>query len=236
MKRAAVLAASLWLARPCAGAGLACPADALDKDGRGVLLLFSALPLGGTKFARAWEKARPRLIKDFPGLRFEKTENLHATLVFVGAGWDPARAAELEAHGLDGPDISSGPLTMQGAPQLFGPRKDVAALRLDPVPSEWERRLMKDRQALTDAGLRKRDMFDDVFIPHVSLAYAAEPDAQRPELERFERTLTKHAGRFADLRFLLDRSIQPEFFVVQGKDETTRFARLRSVCAAPPAP
>jgi 2'-5' RNA ligase len=216
---------------PCFAAGLSCPADGLDKDGHGTALLFSALPLGKTKFAKQWAKAQKELAKSFPGLRFEKSENLHITLSFDGAGWDPATIDTREKYGLDGPDLSSGPLKMNGAPDLFGGKKEVVALHMTPVPDEWANRLMKDRQTMTDLGLRKHDRFDDVFTAHVSLASAPKPDEQREELARFEKWLSDHASRFGGLTIPIDKSIKPAYFVVLGKAETTRFVPLRAYCA-----
>ena len=221
------------LVPPCFAVGVSCPADALDKDGKGTLLLFSALPLGKTKFAKEWGKAQKELAKEFPGLSFEKPDNLHVTLSFMGAGWKPDETEAMETYALDGPDLSSGPVKMKGAPELFGPKKQVVALDLSPVPEEWSLRLMKNRQTLTDKGYRKRDMYDDVFKPHVSLASASKPDEQREELARFQAWMTGHAKRFGGLELPFTRDIKPAFFLVLGKAETLRFVPLRSYCAAP---
>lgn len=229
---AAVLILFAALARPCAAAGLSCPADALDKDGRGALLLFSALPLGKTKFAKDWGKAQKELAKKFPGLAFEKTENLHVTLSFMGAGWKPDETELMEKYALNGPDLSSGPLVMKGAAEMFGPKKQVVALALTPVPMEWATRLMADRQTLTDKGFRKRDAYDDVFKPHVSLASAPKPDEQREELARFQTWMSEHAKRFGGLDLALTRDIKPAFFLVLGKGPETRFVPLRAYCAS----
>ncbi len=231
-----VAAAALLLfsamARPCAAAGLVCPAEALDKDGRATLLLFSALPLGKTKFAKEWGKAQKELSKKFPGLAFEKTENLHVTLSFMGGGWKPEDAELMEKYALNGPDLSSGSLVMKGAAELFGPKKQVVALDLTPVPTEWATRLMMDRQTLTDKGFRKRDAYDDVFKPHVSLASAPKPDEQREELARFKAWMTEHAKRFGGLDIAFTRDIKPAFFLVLGKGPEVRFVPLRDHCAS----
>jgi len=227
MKAALAAALLLLTASLSRAAGLACPADAGSK------LLFSSIPLGATAFAKEWEKAQPELAKKFPGLRFEKTENLHVTLSFMGAGWKPEDVGEMEKYALNGPDLSSGTLTLKGAPELYGPKKNVAALELTPVPSEWAARLMRDRQILTDKGFRKRDMFDDVFKPHVSLAFADKPDEQREELGGFQAWMAKHAKRFGGLEIQFDRSAPPAFFLVVGKGADTRFTPLREYCAAP---
>lgn len=220
----AVLAAALLLSSAVAAraAALACPADAGSK------LLFSSLPLGNTKFAAEWAKAQPELAKEFPGLRFETPVNLHVTLSFMGAGWKPEDVTELERLSLDGPDLSSGPLTMKGTLELFGPKKHVAALALSPVPEEWAARLMRNRDAATAKGFRKRDMFDGVFKPHVSLAFAAKPEEQRAELDRFSEWMTKRAKRFGGLELTFDRSIEAGFYLVAGP----RFTPLREYCAS----
>ena len=226
----AFAAVLLLLAAAPARAALSCPEGALDKDGRGTLLMFSALPLGRTKFAKEWGKARKELEKEFPGLAFEKPENLHVTLAFMGAGWKLADLDAMETLALDGPDLSSGPLKMKGAPEFYGPKKQVVALELAPVPAEWSSRLMKDRQAMTDKGYRKRDMFDDVFKPHVSLATAPKPDEQREELARFKEWMTKRAKRFGGLELPITRDIKPAFLLVLGKAEATRFTPIREYC------
>src|ERR1700727_2826580 len=143
---AALLLLGPLLVLPCLGAGLICPAESVDKQGLGTLPLFSSLPLGKTKFASRWAKVQKELAKKFPGLRFEKPENLHVTLAYMGTGWDPARTEEMEKYGLDGPDLSSGTLKTKGAPEFYGDHKEVVALTLSPIPEEWASRLMKDRQ------------------------------------------------------------------------------------------
>lgn len=235
MKSLAAAALALLAAAPCLAAGLTCPASVVDKDGKGSALLFSALPLGGTKFAKTWGKARKELAKEFPGLRFEKPENLHVTLAFMGAGWDPVQLSTMEALGLEGPDLSSGAVTLKGSPDLFGGKKEVVALALGPVSDEWSSRLIKNRDRMTELGLRKRDRFDYVFKPHVSLASAPKPDEQREELERFRKWIGDRAKRFGGLEFAIDRAIKPQYLLVQGKDETLSFPPLRAVCA-PAAP
>jgi 2'-5' RNA ligase len=219
------------LVRPCLGAGLTCPAESVDKRGLGSIPLFSSLPLGKTKFARQWAKAQKELARKFPGLRFEKPENLHVTLVYMGVGWDPAKTEEMEKYALDGPDLSSGALTLKGSPEMFGDHKEVVALTLTPIPAEWTSRLMKDRQTLTDEGLRKRDKYDGVFKAHVSLASAPKPDEQRAELGAFAQWMADRAARFGGLDIPFDRAIKPGLFVVLGKAETTRFVPLREHCS-----
>ena len=104
---------------------------------------------------------------------------------------------------------------------------------MSPVPEEWSSRLMKNRQTLTDKGFRKRDRYDDVFKPHISLASAPKPDEQREELARFQAWMSKHARRFGGLELSFTRDIKPAFFLVLGKAETLLFVPLRSYCAAP---
>jgi len=222
MKAAFAAALLLLTAVAARAAALACPADAGSK------LLFSSLPLDKTKFAAQWEKVQPELAREFPGLRFETPENLHVTLSFMGAGWKAEDAGEMEKLSLDGPDLSSGALAMKGTPELFGPKKHVVALALSPVPEEWAARLMKNRDAATARGFRKRDMFDGVFKPHVSLAFAAKPEEQRAELDRFAAWISKRAKRFGGLEITFDRSIAPAFYLVDGK----RFTPLREYCAS----
>lgn len=231
MKRVLLLATLAAFARPCAAGGLACPAGVLDPRGYGAVPLFTALPLGRSAFAKQWAKALPALSKEFPGLRFEKPENLHVTLVFIStAGWDSTRLDEIEKHALDGPDVSSAPLVLQGGLDTFGPKKDVAVLHLAGVPDEWRSRLMKDRQTLTDQALRPRDRYDDVFEAHVSLAFAADPVKQRPELLRFELWMADHAKSFGGLRVAFGRDTAPATFLVLGKGETTRFLPIKAYC------
>jgi 2'-5' RNA ligase len=213
-------------------AGISCPASAVDDKGLGKVPLFSSLSLARTAFAKRWAKAQKELAKEFPKLRFEKPSNLHITLAFMSVnGWDAAKVEEMERLGLDGPDLSSGPVEMTGTPDLFGPQKNIVAIRMEPVPQEWSKRLMADRQKMTDEGLRPRDRYDDVFTPHVTLATAPKIDEQRGELARFQKWLTDHAKKFGDLKIELDRKIVPRYYLVIGKDETTSFEPLRGYCA-----
>jgi 2'-5' RNA ligase len=235
MRSVAALVFLAALVGPCLAAGLTCPAESIDKQGSGTLPLFSSLPLGKTKLASRWAKVQKMLAKEFPGLRFEKPENLHVTLVYMGVGWDPAKTEEMEKYGLDGPDLSSGTLMTKGAPEFYGDHKEVVALTLTPIPEEWASRLMKDRQTMTDKGMRKLDKYDGVFKAHVSLASAPKPDEQRDELARFQKWTADHASSLDDLAIVFDRSIKPAFFVVLGNAETTRFVPLREHCSLPSA-
>lgn len=219
--KAAVAALLLLASDPARAARLACPADA------GARLLFSSIPLGSTPFAREWAKAQKELAREFPGLAFEKPDNLHVTLAFMGGGWKLENLDDMERLGLAGPDLSSGPLKLAAAPELYGPKKQVVALELTPVPEEWSSRLMKDRRTMTDKGYRKRDMFDDVFKPHVSLASAPKPDEQREELARFQAWT---ARRFKGLVLPITRDEKPAYYLVLGKGPETRFTPLREYC------
>ncbi|NNN07224.1 MAG: hypothetical protein HKL90_15125 [Elusimicrobia bacterium] len=231
---AATFAAFGVLAASSAAAGLSCPAGVLDDKGLGRVPLFSSLPLSRTPFAGKWRRAQKELAKKFPHLHFEKPSNLHITLAFMSvSGWDPAKLPDMERLGLDGPDFSSGPVKMTGTPDLFGPQKQVVAMRMEPVPAEWSKRLRADRQAMTDAGLRPRDRYDDAFTPHVTLATAPKPDEQRGELARFEKWLDAHAKSLGGLKIVLDRSVKPAYFVVIGRGADTRFEPLRAYCAGP---
>jgi 2'-5' RNA ligase len=233
LSRAAAPCAALFLlASTVAAAGISCPSNVVDEKGLGKVPLFSALSLSKTPFAKKWAKAQKELAKEFPNLRFEKPTNLHVTLAFMSvSGWDSGRIEDMEKLGLDGPDLSSGPVKMTGTPDLFGGKKEVVALRLDPVPAEWSKRLMADRQAMTDKGLRPHDRFDEVFTPHVSLATAPKPDEQRDELARFQKWMGDHAKRFSGLTIALDRSIAPRYYLVIGKDAATSFEPVRGYCA-----
>jgi 2'-5' RNA ligase len=231
-RAASLLAVIFILASSAAAVGVSCPASVVDDKGLGKVPLFSSLSLANTPFAKRWSKARKQLAKEFPHLRFEKPSDLHITLAFMSvSGWDAAKIEEMEKLGLDGPDLSSGPVRMTGTPDLFGPQKQVVAIRMEPVPQEWSKRLMADRQKMTDAGLRPRDRFDDVFTPHVTLATASKPDEQREELTRFQKWMTDRAKKFGDLKIEIDRKIVPRYFLVIGKDETTSFEPLRGYCA-----
>jgi 2'-5' RNA ligase len=227
-----VVPLALLLAASAAAAGVSCPPSVVDDKGLGKVPLFSALSLSKTPFAKKWAKAQKELAKEFPDLRFEKPSNLHVTLAFMSvSGWDPAKLEDMEKLGLDGPDLSSGPVKLVGTPDLFGTKKEVVALRLDPVPAEWSKRLMADRQAMTDKGLRPRDRFDEVFTPHVSLATAPKPDEQRDELARFQMWLVARAKDFGELKIELDKTIAPRYFLVIGKDAETRFEPVRGYCS-----
>jgi 2'-5' RNA ligase len=233
--RAASLIVVVAAFASAAAAAVSCPANVVDEKGLGRIPLFSALSLAKTPFAKKWAGVRKELAKEFPSLRFEKPENLHVTLAFMSVnGWDSAKIEAMEKLGLDAPDLSSGPVKMTGTPDLFGPTKNVVALKVEPVPGEWTKRLMADRDAMTAAGLRPRDRFDAVFTPHVTLATAPKPDEQRADLVRFEKWLQDHAPKLGDLKFELNRKIEPHFYLVLGKDEATRFEPLRGVCADAP--
>jgi 2'-5' RNA ligase len=137
VKIAAFLAGILFLISPCFAAPLVCPPDVVDSSGTGKAVLFSSLPLDKTDFAVRWSSALPELKKEFPTLRFEKTENLHITLAFMGVGgWNPAKVEEMERYALDGPDYSSGAVTLKGSPDLFGPKKNVVVLHFTAAPPE----------------------------------------------------------------------------------------------------
>ena len=205
----------------------ACPPEVVGDSGTGKVPLFSSLPLEASAFGQAWAKALPGLRKEFPTLRLEKPENLHITIAFMGVkDWDPKKAPDMEKLALDGPNLSSGPVAMKGSPDIFGPKKHVAVWHLAEAPKEWGARVVRDLAKMTELGLRKKDAYDDAYKPHVSLAFAAKPEEQQTELARFEK-------RLLELKLppvVIDHAVKPALFVALGKDDTTRFVTLASLC------
>ncbi len=208
-----------------------CPARLLDERGRGALPLFSALTTQDTMLAERWAAEQADLAELFPHLRIEPPENLHITLVFMSPrGWDAGAIDTMERYALDGPKVS-GRLELSGSMETFGPKNDVAVLHFESIPSEWTRRLVANRQVLTDIGLRPRDRYDDAFNAHISLAYAPT-EQDKPELERFERWMTEHADLFGGLKISIPDSARPRLFVVVGRGDDTRFVPLRDCLAS----
>lgn len=159
--------------------------NAVLQDGYGRVPLFSAIPLRDSALAKTWARLAPKARQDFPGLRTERPEDLHITLVFLGSGWNPEKIEQIAQNSLIGP--AHGSLHSPLHPEVFGKNGQVMALRLESVPEEWSERINSAKQRLNEQGLKKPDLFNLQFKPHISLAQFRAADTSPEVMKRFQK-------------------------------------------------
>lgn len=167
--------------------------------------LFSALPFGQTPLGARWAQLRPEAGARFPNLKLKATEDLHATLVYLGAGWRLGCLARIRDLALPAP-----PPGFQLLPEAvrMGRGGRVVALELHGVSKAWEANLIEGRRHLAEAGLRKAEEHDATLRLHVTLVETGHrgPSPQESaDLDRFRAWIGPAFG----IPFLLDLSPVP---------------------------
>ena len=188
--RVATLGLSVLLAG-CAGSGAA-PSAPPPAPARGSL--FSAIPCAGTPLGRTWDRLLPEATARFPGLRLTKVEDLHVTVVYVGPGWRETDLGRLRALALV---VPREPFASRPEIARFGATGHVVVAELKGAPPGWRSAVSAAKAALNALGLKRPDLYDAEFRPHVTLATArSRPPgaAEREALEELQAWLAAHAA------------------------------------------
>jgi len=154
--------------------------------GAGPGFLFSTLPAAETALGASWARLRGEAEQRFPTLAFTRVEDLHLTLVYVGA-W---RHEELDRlRGLTRL-VPGEPALLTPSVATLGQDRHVVAIDLGGAAAGWAEAVVAAKAELVRLGLKAPDRYDATFRPHVTLAAARH----RPPTEADRRALDAFAA------------------------------------------
>lgn len=138
--------------------------------------LFSAIPCAETPLGRVWARIRSDAAARFPDLRLSRVEDLHVTVVYVGAEWKTDDLEAIRTHALVSPRET---VSLRPEVVRMGREGQVVAVELHGAPEAWAASVVAAKAELNRLGLKKADRYDADFRPHVTLASSARstPDA-----------------------------------------------------------
>jgi 2'-5' RNA ligase len=131
--------------------------------------LFSTIPCADTPLGREWSKLRAEAEARFPGLRLTRVEDLHITVVYIGASWKLPDLDPIRSRALVGPREA-----FSFRPEIvrMGRNGHVVAAEMHGAPEAWVASVVAAKGELNRLGLKKPDAYDSEFRPHVTLASA----------------------------------------------------------------
>lgn len=153
--------------------------------GAGPGFLFSTLPAAETALGASWARLRGEAERRFPALALTRVEDLHLTLVYVGA-WRPGNLDRIRALAQL---VPAQPVLLTPSVAALGQERHVVAVDLGGAPAGWAAAVVAAKAELVRLGLKAPDRYDGSFRPHVTLAAARH----RPPTEADRRAL----GAFA---------------------------------------
>jgi hypothetical protein len=162
------------------------PAETVVKRG----FLFSSIPLGKSAFGEEWSRLLPEAEAKFPGLKLARPEDLHLTVVYIGAGWQDQDLGRIRARARVVPAD-----TARMTPEVvrMGRNDQVVAIEQHGAPQAWTDSVIAAKSALNRLGLKQPDAYDTSFRTHVTLAEVrhSPPDAgDSAELAAFAAWIT----------------------------------------------
>jgi 2'-5' RNA ligase len=206
--------------------------------GAGPGFLFSTIPCAETPLGREWARLREEAERRFPALAMTRAEDLHLTLVYVGA-W---RQQDLERLRALTHLVPGEPAVLSPSVAALGRERQVIAVDLGAAPAGWAEAVVAAKAELVRLKLKAPDRYDGSFRPHVSLAAARHRPptaADRRALGAFRRWLEKRIA--ADpARFTV--AVGPESPVRLWVAGTSRppgapaYVAVEELLAAPAAP
>jgi len=131
--------------------------------------LFSTIPCAATPLGAEWSKLLAEAGSRFPGLRLTRVEDLHITIVYLGAGWKREDLETIRALALVGPRET---VSLRPEVVRMGRSGHVVAVEMHGAPESWETALVAAKGELNRLGLKKPETYDAAFRPHVTLASA----------------------------------------------------------------
>jgi 2'-5' RNA ligase len=128
--------------------------------------LFSALSFASSPFGERWSGIRSQAQARFPALKIKQTEDLHATLVYLGPAWRPEDLDLIRPLAVLHPP----PGDVRGAGVTrMGHHGRAAVLELAGADPEWVAAILRGKARLAALGLRKEESADPVFRLHITL-------------------------------------------------------------------
>jgi 2'-5' RNA ligase len=162
--------------------------------------LFSTIPCAATPLGAEWSKLLAEAGSRFPRLRLTRVEDLHITIVYLGADWKIEDLETIRALALVGPREA---VSLRPEVVRMGRKGHVVAVEMHGAPEGWATSLVAAKDELNRRRLKKAEEYDASFRPHVTLASARQSppdDTDVAALDEFRSWLAEKIaedeGRF----------------------------------------
>ena len=131
--------------------------------------LFSAVSFAKSPFGAEWTRLRADAQARYPDLRLTRVEDLHITVVYIGADWKPEDLDRIRARALVVPAIP-----VRHTPEVvrLGRNNQVVAVELHGTSTLWADSVIAAKDVLNRLGLKKPEGYDTNFRTHITLAQA----------------------------------------------------------------
>ena len=157
--------------------------------------LFSTIPCAATPLGAEWSKLLSEAGSRFPGLRLTRVEDLHITVVYIGAGWKLEDLETIRALALVGPRETA---SLRPEVVRMGRSGHVVAVEMHGAPEGWETALVASKGELNRLRLKKPEAYDAAFRPHVTLASARHSPPDDTDLTALDAFRSWLAEKIAD--------------------------------------
>lgn len=157
--------------------------------------LFSTISCAATPLGAEWSKLLSEAGTRFPGLRLTPVEDLHITIVYIGAGWKMEDLEMIRALALVGPPEA---VSLRPEVARMGRHGHVVAVEMHGAPESWVRSLVAAKGELNRLQLKKPDAYDAAFRPHVTLASARSSPPDDSDVAALDEFRSWLAEKIAD--------------------------------------
>jgi len=140
-------------------------ADQAVKKGN----LFAAVSFAKSPFGAQWARIRAEAQARYPDLRLTRVEDLHVTVVYIGADWKPEDLDRIRARALV---VPAAPVRHTPEVVRLGRNNQVVAVELHGASTAWADSVVAAKDALNRLGLKKPEGYDTNFRSHITLAQA----------------------------------------------------------------
>lgn len=183
--------------------------------------LFSAILVGDTPLGQRWAALRAEAEKLFPALKMKAVEDLHVTVIYIGADWAVGDLPRLRRAMAD---AIGEPVRLTPGIAIIGRDRQVAVVDLKGLPQSMHDRIVRLKAELNQAGLKKPESYDASFRPHVTLAEARDKPPTAEQAQQLNAFQAWIAGRL-DLS-TLDIVLEPAMTIQLLLAEASRPAPI----------
>ncbi len=151
--------------KTAAPAGAVAAAEQVVKKGN----LFTAVVFADSAIGEEWSRLRPEAQTRFPDLKLTRVEDLHVTVVYVGADW---KAEDLDRIRALARVVPAVPVPHTPEVVRLGRNNHVVAVELHGASTLWADSVVAAKEVMNRLGLKRPEGYDTNFRPHVTLAQA----------------------------------------------------------------
>lgn len=131
--------------------------------------LFTAVTFADSALGVEWSRLRAEAQTRFPDLKLTRVEDLHVTVVYVGADWKPEDLDRVRALARVVPAVP-----VRHTPEVvgLGRNRQVVAVELHGASTLWADSVVAAKAVMNRLGLKRPEGYDSNFRAHVTLAQA----------------------------------------------------------------